>query len=882
MAWGQSTPVSFQIFIHDNFHLIETYFFCSLYGIKEDVLEKSFYMFSSCYNFDKLKQIAHKQMYPHATFLHTCTLMLLANLAEPHWIYHSCFISTLRDVVCQQNEDESKTDTSQQTLPMRCPLHYLAQEHTCYTFKWLTKNFTKNLLTEHNCSNSKLLILSDMQTFQPFFNAIATKFPTILSPHHSNSIQIFTYDNHFNTFNFVNRYVDQDHAEGFYVCQTDRQKIVINTNIFSCSASSHTSYLFVCDGSVDCPNDNSDESNCSAHDSLLTPGNHTRKECPFHYFMDYHGNCAKYYLKQEHKKMNLSQMYLKKDSHNCRKDFVEINDTSIQKTLDICKRTDVVISCVFRNDLFADCGEDAEDEETLLNLFSMGEEVPCENPSQIACRQGHSACFQTSDICIFILNKYNHLAPCRNGGHLEDCRYFEYNMLFKCLQSYCIPWSYICDDKWDCPSGDDELSITVCGNVSVCEQLYRCKNTDHMCIHLGNICDNVLDCPLGDDEFLCELNFLTCPTECQCLLLAITCKGWANPLSGTTYPHIFVALSNTESENVQSMLEKFGDTLFLCLSEHDIKTVCQVMFPEKLLTLNLQNNMVETLDSDCFPGLKTLKCMDLGNNKMNYLPSKTFHSLTMLKFLNLSNNPLGNLPVCFAPLTSNHLIVSLFNLSAPSIHVKAFDGTSVIVVDTNDYHICCITPDGSNCNAPTPWYASCHDLLQSAQLIWFIVGSISIFILNTVSVLVQISTKHLGKVFAVLVITLNLSDMLIVLYLCLIWASHLKLKGIFGVNEEFWRSSVPCFVAFGSVLWFSILTQILLIFVSLSRLMVVVHPINTEFKSTKFVIRSETCFVLLLMHVKRNTHLCHNFCPWQFTIISLSTIHKSHSLYPPC
>ena len=75
-------------------------------------------------------------------------------------------------------------------------------------------------------------------------------------------------------------------------------------------------------------------------------------------------------------------------------------------------------------------------------------------------------------------------------------------MKFKCPDFYCIPWSYVCDGKWDCPRGIDERN---CNSERLCEIMFHCKNSIK-CIHLGTICDNVKDCPSGDDEFMCSLN----------------------------------------------------------------------------------------------------------------------------------------------------------------------------------------------------------------------------------------------------------------------------------------------------------------------------------------------------------------------------------------
>ena len=66
------------------------------------------------------------------------------------------------------------------------------------------------------------------------------------------------------------------------------------------------------------------------------------------------------------------------------------------------------------------------------------------------CRKGHSKCFNISDIYRYRLDSKNNLISCRTGGHIQNCEEFN------CSSSYCIPWSYVCNGKWDCPHGDDE------------------------------------------------------------------------------------------------------------------------------------------------------------------------------------------------------------------------------------------------------------------------------------------------------------------------------------------------------------------------------------------------------------------------------------------
>ena len=71
--------------------------------------------------------------------------------------------------------------------------------------------------------------------------------------------------------------------------------------------------------------------------------------------------------------------------------------------------------------------------------------------------------------------------------------------------------------------------------------MFKCKGTFSKCIHLGNICDNIKNCPLGDDEFLCEVKDITCPVNCQCLSLAISCRQGNLPSVKIVLPFIYIS-----------------------------------------------------------------------------------------------------------------------------------------------------------------------------------------------------------------------------------------------------------------------------------------------------------------------------------------------------
>ena len=173
------------------------------------------------------------------------------------------------------------------------------------------------------------------------------------------------------------------------------------------------------------------------------------------------------------------------------------------------------------------------------------------------------------------------------------------------------------------------------------------------------------------------------------------------------------------------------------------------------------------------------------------------------------------------------------------INPESFHGSKINFIITEDYHVCCIAPSGTVCTAFQPWYISCSDILPLLSMETFYKSiSILIFILNLLSILVQIRTYKSKKNFSIIVIIINVNDILCGIYLRFVWVADLSFSGSFHVKEEYWRSSFLCFTAFTIVLWFTVLTEFLLIFLSASRLLVTLHPLNTRFKEKQFIIKS--------------------------------------------
>ena len=91
-------------------------------------------------------------------------------------------------------------------------------------------------------------------------------------------------------------------------------------------------------------------------------------------------------------------------------------------------------------------------------------------------------------------------------------------------------------------------------------------------------------------------------------------------------------------------------------------------------------------------------------------------------------------------------------------------------------------------------------------------------------------TEFRNNAFLVIMTFIILNHLLCAVYLSVIWIAD-----IFTVKSKIWRSGSICFVAFDIKVLFTVFTQLLTILLSISRLKVVLHPMDTSFKGRNFV-----------------------------------------------
>ena len=574
-------------------------------------------------------------------------MMLLSNLAETEWIQVNCNKKLLLHTVCMKKspimEDHiyqiKAVDTD------LCPSRFILKDNKCYLLEWYNAQIMKHKTLQQLCKSfhSKSLGLKSLLKFHFLFDAISSTFSPFLSNFSHSLLNVLSYKKYLSTYKYKTKLVATEVAQGFHVCVSHKKTIFIGIIIYNCSKGGHISTQCLCDGIIDCPNDNSDEISICNHENYL------KSDCSSLYFKSLDGVCMKYVLPSLNEKIT---------SH---KDFH-------------CK-SGIKIDWEIANDLVVDCDE-AEDETELLLLLQNKQRMKCSLPDQIPCKEHHPRCYNITEICKYKLNNHKHLIPCRNGGHLENCEQFECNVDFKCYQSYCIPWSYVCNGIWDCSIGDDE-QYNLCENYYTCSDMFKCRNSSHTCIHIGNVCDGNKDCPFNDDEYSCEMKDIGCPSTCVCLVLALECKTIFIELIHTIYPHIAVFVYSMPILSLDTFVSHFPKMLKLSLIRTGIINICKTYIPDGIIFIDLGFNDLIHLSYGCFNSLTQLREILLENNCIRYINAKSFYHLTNLNFLSLANNPLTNLPKYFITHSPCLKVIILKHNTLTDIDPNAFQNLNV-------------------------------------------------------------------------------------------------------------------------------------------------------------------------------------------------------------
>ncbi len=796
---------------------------------------------------DDIVRYTDVAMYPTSTdSVMRCTAVLMANRAQPEWIQVPCAVPISLNVVCSV---KNTTIPQSVHIPDKKVFHKscIVKHEDCFLFLWHRKadQLPQACLTIHN-------VPFKLDKFWFLFDAVEVVFPPLFN---FNMTQTFTYRKHLAMYENVWEHSTKT-SQALYVCIKESHKFVQGGNIFLCGSGQYISSVYVCDGQLDCTNNsNSDEVGCSCEQ--------TGEDSPkCKYLVDTVGNktCSVfYYRSREHSKCNKFNLFGKQRTGHA---------TGTKSTNDqrVC-HSGQFIQLELVDDMIGDCVPYAEDEMLLIalsNSVKITAKEPCTKDTQIPCRTGTQICYDLFQICTYQLNQFDRLIPCSTGEHLQSCKQFECNMLFKCQNFYCIPWKYVDDGMWDCPNGADEV-----GGHFHCKSLFRCSKSS-VCVHLGQVCDHNIQCPHGEDEHLCDLHALVCPSSCTCHTYVLTCNGvesWKS-IAVRKLPHYILHIKKSAEEFVYFLLSKVTRMVSVTITHNGLKHIRtkQVKMTETL-SFDAAHNSIAAILNNCFgTGLK-LKIILLNNNNIVEIEASAFYHLAQLIYLNIQNNLLANLPNHITTTSPAIKLLDIRENSLQGMTVESLQRIEIRVIRSSSFPICCVLPSNAVCTQKLPWHTSCHPLLQSLT-IKFVFYCLSSFIIlaNILSILLHSCPKkkanQQGGEFQITLSCVNGVDLVCGIFLCVVWAADLGYGQNFVTQHVMWTGHIACFCTFGAALLFHWCSPVLICFVSYSRLSVVVHPLDSQVKDILFVskILAAICGSCLLLAITITVVLKAVFC----------------------
>lgn len=735
------------------------------------------YSMAYCSLIDKYTNISSVVLYPSTSDKYKCTLVKVLNLAEPDWININCNHLMLPNVLCVQHKQLANIsdDVNVNLIGKEfvCPTQTISISRTCCSFIW-TKTTAKDTTKHFGEKGMNEFSLSELKQVKDIFKSINANFPPLVTAANSETIVTIICRKLFVLHSCIYHKEFWREATGFQVFKSDLKQNDPRKNLLSCKEGGNLMVSLRCDGTIDCPNDKSDEENCICSEDV------TATEL---------GKC-KHISSQ--KGSQCSPLYFTTHDNKCLLYSSTIFTTN--NYISQCSQEDM------QNDLVVDWDFNWKEsnnwglsEEGDLITLLQGKIHFCHQPMELPCLDGHSKCFHISQICLFSLDSCGHTFPCRNGGHMEDCKSFDCNKHFKCERSYCIPWTYVCDNKWDCPQGEDELFQHVCGaSKFVCLGMFRCWRAQS-CILIASVCDEIKDCPSGDDEQFCQLKDIQCPKECACLAFAIMCHKDHAEL--WVYP--FWTIKVTHSPLVIQYVHKFTMCIFL-LIQNSNNSEKHINFPPALLCLDLQGNALRIIPPGSFSHNTKLKCINLSWNQIRVLFSKSFSGLSNLVAIVLSGNPLAKLPPKMLYDSKCLLYISVVNITFLESGKDVFAVSEPNVIHTMSYQLCCIKASSSICMAKIPWFKSCKNLLENHKIeTSFVVVFTGIILANFVSSIVHVvSMTKSNKAFTAIVLTKNVSNLFLAVYLGILWVSDTITSDTFMAKDMWWRSGPTCFAAY--------------------------------------------------------------------------------------
>ena len=312
-------------------------------------------------------------------------------------------------------------------------------------------------------------------------------------------------------------------------------------------------------------------------------------------------------------------------------------------------------------------------------------------------------------------------------------------------------------------------------------------------------------------------------------------------LKGLTKLSVLLLDNNLISVIQPRSLSDLQQLSILRLDNNRLTTLDNTLFYnlQQVKSLNLNNNLLHKIDLDLFENSKEMLDLDLRDNRISRI-SRSRDTLGKLRYLNLENNRIRYISAgIFESLPNLRTLNLRRNYIIP--HKDLFSGLGLLQnLYVDSFTICCFRPisvQPENCLSPSDIFSSCSNMIELGFLhifIWF-TASFSIYG-NIKSLAHRIRSGSLNQESRdILTSNLNLSDLLMGVYLVIIAYEDLRTRGVYGQFHNSWRKSLLCKVA-GTIMTLSCQMSTICIFgITVDRFIIFRYPFSDRQKAKRNV-----------------------------------------------
>ncbi|XP_076359007.1 G-protein coupled receptor GRL101-like [Tachypleus tridentatus] len=386
----------------------------------------------------------------------------------------------------------------------------------------------------------------------------------------------------------------------------------------------------------------------------------------------------------------------------------------------------------------------------------------------------------------------------------------------KCVNSYCIDKSLVCDGNIHCHfSWTDEV-----GCPFQCSSEARCP-----CI------DITINCS--------EVGLTSFPKNIENQISRLLFRG--NNLNGVFLTEDFSTMGKTRMldlgrNGITNLSSRTFRNLWrlkiLYLDENLLTSLAPNTFQGlgQLRSLNLKRNVIGEIHPQAFSGLLSLKTLDLSHQMLMNISRNAFLGLRSLLHLDLSSNNLVSLVNGVFNGLEQLISLDLTHNRIATMESRVFVGLRALKnLDTDEFRFCCLAPHVIECYPKPDEFSSCEDLMSNTVLrvcIWFL--GVLALAGNTLVIIWRSLYRINNKVHSFLITNLAIGDLFMGVYLLIIATVDTYYRGVYFIYDSYWKHSPLCqFAGFLSTLS-SELSVLTLTIITLDRFMCIIFPFRLK------------------------------------------------------